>query len=58
MPRYYFHFRGSGADDQDGQDLSDDAAAIAEAKVVAQEMRQGRTSNLNEHIVEIGRAHV
>ena len=51
MPRYYFHMRGSGASDQDGEDFPDDAAAIAEAKVVACELRQGRNGSSHEHIV-------
>jgi hypothetical protein len=51
MPRYYFHFRGSGANDLDGEDFADDAAAIAEAKVVARELRQGRKKSSPEHIV-------
>jgi hypothetical protein len=51
MPRYYFHFRGSGADDLDGQDFADDAAAIAEAKMVSRELRQGHIKNSHEHIV-------
>jgi len=51
MPRYYFHFRGSGANDQDGEDFPDDSAAIAEAKVVAGELQRGRNSNSHEHIV-------
>ena len=51
MPRYYFHFRGSGANDLDGQDLPDDAAAVAEAKVVAGELRVGRNDSSEEYIV-------
>ena len=51
MPRYYFHFRGSGANDLDGQDLPNDAAAIAEAKIVARELRQGHDGNSLEYIV-------
>ncbi len=38
MPRYYFHLHGSGANDLDGEDFPDDAAAIAEAKQVAREL--------------------
>jgi hypothetical protein len=38
MPRYYFHLHGSGANDLDGEDFPDNAAAIAEAKQVAREL--------------------
>ena len=51
MPRYYFHFRGSGANDLDGQDFSDDAAAVAEAKEVARELRVGRNDSSEQYIV-------
>jgi hypothetical protein len=51
MPRYYFHFRGSGASDLDGEDFPDDAAAIAEAKTAARELRQGQTQSSDERIV-------
>jgi hypothetical protein len=42
MPRYFFHFRGSGANDLDGEEFADDAAAIAEAKLVARDLGQNR----------------
>ena len=51
MPRYYFHLHGSGAADMDGQDFSDDAAAIAEAKEVAGDLRIGRVNMSQERIV-------
>jgi hypothetical protein len=51
MPRYYFHFRGSGADDLDGENFADDAAAIAEAKVAARELGRNRKETSPESIV-------
>ena len=51
MPRYFFHFRGSGADDLDGEDFADDAAAIAEAKVAARELGRNRKKSSPESIV-------
>jgi hypothetical protein len=44
MPRYYFHFRGPVQTIWTG-------GAIAEAKVVARELRQGRKKSSPEHIV-------
>jgi hypothetical protein len=51
MPRYFLHFRGSGANDLDGEDFADDAAAIAEAKLVARELGRNRKNKSAEHIV-------
>ena len=51
MPRYYFNFRGSGAEDLDGQDFADEAAAIAEAKVAARELGRHRKESSPESIV-------
>jgi hypothetical protein len=51
MPRYYFNFRGSGANDLEGENFPDDAAAIAEAKIAARELRQGRKKGSLERIV-------
>jgi hypothetical protein len=51
MPRYYFHLHGSGAADMDGQEFADDAAAIAEAKEVAGDLRIGRVNVSQERIV-------
>jgi len=51
MPRYYFHLHGSGAADMDGQDFPDDAAAIAEAKDVAGDLRIGRVNVSQERII-------
>jgi hypothetical protein len=51
MPLYYFHLRGSGANDLDGEQFPDDAAAISEAKQVARELRQGRKDGSTEYVV-------
>jgi hypothetical protein len=51
MPRYYFHLRGSGAIDLDGEEFPDDEAAIAEAKQVARELTRGRTGGSQEYVV-------
>ena len=52
MPRYHFHLRGSGATDIDGDEFQDDAAAIAEAKLVAHDLRKGDARcSPNERIV-------
>jgi hypothetical protein len=36
---------------QDGEEFADDAAAIAEAKLVARDVGQNRKTNSPEHIV-------
>jgi hypothetical protein len=51
MPRYYFHLRGSGATDLDGQEFADDASAIAEAKEVAKELTRSNMAETRERIV-------
>jgi hypothetical protein len=51
MPRYYFHLRGSGAADLDGQEFPDDVSAIAEAKQVAQELARNNMAESHERIV-------
>jgi hypothetical protein len=49
MPVYFFHLHGSGAAEPDGEEFADDAAAIAEAKLIAGDLRGGR--NAQERIV-------
>jgi len=51
MPRYYFHLRGSGARDTDGQELPNDEAARAEAIAVARDLAKNKTSATDEHVV-------
>jgi len=51
MARYYFNFRSSDANDLDGEDFPDNATAIAEAKIVARELRRGRKNTSEDHIV-------
>ena len=51
MPRYFFHLQGSGAQDLEGQELSDDETARQEAKAVARELARNRMFALEELVV-------
>ena len=51
MPRYFFHLKGSGATDTEGQDFADDDAARQEAVAVARELSRNRTVSTNERLV-------
>jgi hypothetical protein len=45
MPRYYFYLHDSGVADPEGEELANDATAIAEAKLIAHDLRGGRNSH-------------
>ena len=51
MPRYFFHLKGSGAIDTEGQEFPDDEAARQEAKAVARELSQNKTVSTHERLV-------
>ncbi len=51
MPRYFFHLKGSGALDTEGQEFPNNAAALQEAKAVARELSQNKTASTNERLV-------
>jgi hypothetical protein len=51
MPRYFFHLRGSGARDTEGQELPNDDAARAEAKAVAQDLSRNKIPATDERLV-------
>jgi hypothetical protein len=51
MPHYFFHLHGSGARDLEGQDFTDDAAAIQEARLVARDLSQNRNPASQERVV-------
>jgi uncharacterized protein DUF6894 len=51
MPRYFFHLKGSGAVDTEGQVFPNDEAARQEAKAVARELSQNKTVSTNERLV-------
>ncbi len=51
MPRYFFHLKGSGAIDTEGQEFPNDEAARQEAKAVARELSQNKTVSTNERLV-------
>ena len=40
MPRYYFAIEGAPPEEE-GEDLEDDAAAVAKARIVVQELARG-----------------
>jgi hypothetical protein len=51
MPRYFFHLRGSGATDTEGQEFPNDEAAREEARAVARELSRNKAATTNELLV-------
>jgi Domain of unknown function (DUF6894) len=51
MPRYFFHLRGSGALDTEGQEFPNDETARQEARAVARELSQNKTAVSDERLV-------
>ena len=51
MPRYFFHLKGSGALDTEGQEFPSDEAARDEARAVARELTQNKIAASDERLI-------
>jgi Domain of unknown function (DUF6894) len=51
MPRYFFHLRGSGALDTEGQVFPNDEAAREEARAVARDLSANRAVATDERLM-------
>ncbi|HVQ79637.1 MAG: hypothetical protein WAK36_22860 [Pseudolabrys sp.] len=51
MPRYYFHLRGSGARDTEGQEFPNEEVAREEARAVARDLSRNKAVTTHELLV-------
>jgi Domain of unknown function (DUF6894) len=51
MPRYFFHLRGSGALDTEGQEFPHDEAAREEAREVARDLSENKAVATDERLM-------
>lgn len=51
MPRYFFHLRGSGALDTEGQEFANDEATRAEARAVARDLSDNKAVATDERLM-------
>ncbi len=51
MPRYFFHLRGSGALDTEGQEFPNDEAAREEARAVAYDLARNKAAATDERLI-------
>jgi len=51
MPLYFFHLRGSGALDTEGQEFPNDEAAREEARAVARDLSRNKAVATDERLI-------